>query len=372
MKHVLKSAFMLAVSAMALASCSMMEDDLPPCPQGLDIRFKYDYNLERADMFHDHVGGVMVYLYDSEGKFLKKVEEGNTSTSSPLRVTDYALHIDVEPGTYSYQVVAWQKPMADCLATAGAKFRIAEPQPGQGYEPLELTLDRTGQADADGRYLVENQGMPLDTLWRNLGEPRTVEVVKDIVTTDTVNLIRDTKHINVTLRDIEKPDDIDVADFDFKIYDKNGKILWNNDVDESSALTYTPYATWNTEDLVPPAETRCLAAADGDEQPEAPGRIAHADFMTSRLLWHDNGAKDAVLSVTNKTTGHEVIRVNLADLISRLRTSADRIYSRQEFLDRGYDYRLSFFLQGDRWKYVNVEISTLSWAKRVQLEELGN
>lgn len=31
--------------------------------------------------------------------------------------------------------------------------------------------------------------------------------------------------------------------------------------------------------------------------------------------------RDAILSVTNRTTGEEVIRVDLADFLSRLRTS---------------------------------------------------
>lgn len=93
--------------------------------------------------------------------------------------------------------------------------------------------------------------------------------------------------------------------------------------------------------------------------------------MTSRILYHDNAEDDAILSVTNRTTGAEVIRVDLADLLSRLRTSADIYrYTPQQFLDRGYDYRLSFFLQGDRWMYVNIEISVLSWSKRIQREQL--
>ena len=39
-----------------LASCNdLMHDDLPPCDMGVDLQFKYDYNVQRADMFNDHV-----------------------------------------------------------------------------------------------------------------------------------------------------------------------------------------------------------------------------------------------------------------------------------------------------------------------------
>ena len=100
--------------------------------------------------------------------------------------------------------------------------------------------------------------------------------------------------------------------------------------------------------------------------------MAHADFMTSRLVYHADAEKDAILSITHKQSGKEVIRVNLPDLLSRLRSAAEVYrYSPQEFLDRGYDYRLAFFLRGDKWEYVNVEISALSWAKRIQYEMVG-
>ena len=92
--------------------------------------------------------------------------------------------------------------------------------------------------------------------------------------------------------------------------------------------------------------------------------------MTSRLIYHADMSRDAILSVTNRTTGDEVIRVDLADFLSRLRTSADYRYSAQEFLDRGYDYKLTFFLQGGSWKYVSIEISVLGWSRRIQREDL--
>ena len=186
-----------------------------------------------------------------------------------------------------------------------------------------------------------------------------VEVRQDKVTPDTVSLVRNTKQISVSLREIDEPNSMDVANYEFRIYDKNSRLLWDNSVDESEAVIYTPYMTRNTEDR----------AIEGG----IIGRMAHADFMTSRLLYHSQAEKDAILSITNKKSGVEVIRVNLPDLLSRLRSAAEIYrYSPQEFLDRGYDYQLTFFLKGDKWKYVNVEISVLSWAKRIQYETIGD
>ena len=78
-----------------------------------------------------------------------------------------------------------------------------------------------------------------------------------------------------------------------------------------------------------------------------------------------------MLSIVNRNSGQEVIRVNLPDLLSRLRNSEEIYrYSAQEFLDRGYDYDLDFYLKGGNLSYINISISVLGWSKRIQFEEL--
>ena len=75
--------------------------------------------------------------------------------------------------------------------------------------------------------------------------------------------------------------------------------------------------------------------------------------------------------ITDKRNGNEIVRVNLPDMLSRLRSSEEIYrYSPQEFLDRGYDYQMDFFLKGGELAYVNIGISVLNWSVRVQFEEL--
>ncbi len=52
------SCTLFGLASLATASCSMMHEDLDDCPTGLYVRFIYDYNTQRADMFKDHVGHV--------------------------------------------------------------------------------------------------------------------------------------------------------------------------------------------------------------------------------------------------------------------------------------------------------------------------
>ena len=348
MKNKLAVLLQAALLAGGLTSCEYIHEDLEPCPSGLRLTFEYDYNLQRADMFADHVGSVTVYVFDDAGSFLFS----QTESGEALAKDGYEMNLELSPGQYSYVVSALQKPYEEALAE-GADFVRTEPSVGESMEQIvhELEYNKT-------TLMVENEGLPLDTLWHGMRvEP--IEVKLDKVTRDTVSLVRNTKQISVALREIDDPTRIDVANYDFRILDRNARLLWDNSVDESNAIIYTPYATRNSED-------RTKAGTE-----EGIGRMAHADFMTSRILYHDKAEDDAILSVTNKETGEEVIRVNLADMLSRLRTAADIYrYSPQEFLDRGYDYQLTFFLKGDTWEYVNVEISVLSWAKRIQYEHI--
>ena len=351
MKNKLTVLLQATLLAGGLVSCEYIHEDLEPCPPketGLDVRFRYDYNLQRADMFADHVGSVTVYVFDEGGHFLMK----QTESGKPLEADGYAMRIPLEPGRYQYLVEAFQKPYEEAIAGEGADFLRTEPTEGDSLSALTHRLEY----DEDG--LVAHAGLPLDTLWHGM-QTLPIEVFPDSVTCDTVSLVRNTKQISVALREVDEPENIDVADYDFRIIDRNGLLLWDNRVDETDQLTYTPFATRNTTDKA------------GSNNTEGIGKIAHADFMTSRLLYHESAADDAILSITNKRTGVEVIRVNLPDILSRLRTAADIYrYTPQEFLDRGYDYQLTFFLKGDRWEYVNVEISVLSWAKRIQYEHI--
>ena len=345
------------------ASCTMMHQDLDDCPVGLYLTFAYDYNLERADMFNDHVGSVTVYVYDSTGHYVTKQEEVNTETDAPLASATYRMHLDLPEGKYRLLAVANDKPYEETLEK-GANFVRDEPQAGDPMEDFSVRLE--GVEEREHYYRIDHQGEPLDALWmgRLLEEDgvtmKTVEVYDTKPTYDTVSLVRDTKRISVTLRELQDPAAIDIADFDLRIYDRNSHILWDNSLNEQDTVYYTPFAAWNTEGR--PAGTKA-------DETTATGRMAHAEFMTSRILYHERAEEDAVLSVVNRETGVEVIRVNLADLLSRMASStAD--YTPQEFLDRGYEYQLSFFLQGDRWRYAQLSISVLSWSMRIENVEL--
>lgn len=380
MKKCLASAAMLACVGL-LASCDMMEQSYEDCPSGLYVNFKYDYNLQRADMFNDHVGSVTLYIFDEAGKLVRTQEESNIGSSAPLASPTYAMHVTgLAPGKYRFLALAGQKPYSDMLETGRAKFIRSDMPAGSDMQDLEVQLDRT-PADKSGKfyemldslgidtegdfYNVENNGLPLDTLWHGmLTEP--VEVYPESsyrVSYATVPLVRDTKQITVSLRELDDPTKMDVNDYDFAIIDHNPHILWDNSLDEADAVVYRPFYTWNTYDRTPATDP------DGNVLDDV-GRIGHADFMTSRLIYHDDPADDGHLIITNNKTDVAVAHFNLPDILSQLRTSESIYrYDEQEFLDRGYEYQIDVFLRGGNLAYINISISVLGWSKRIQFVE---
>lgn len=365
---------LLAVPAVALtlASCSMMEEDLAGCPDGLDIHFKYDYNTQRADMFADHVGAVTVYVFDENNRFVTQRSAANAAGANPLKAHDFAIHFgsnELAPGRYRLLALAGQKEYGEMLAASGAKFRRTELQPGDDITRLQVRLDR-GEAAGDEPAPVENELVPLDTLWHGMNDhlvelrpDRTVDGVIAAVK-DTISLTRDTKQLNITLRQTVDDGDIRVEDYDVRIIDKNGLLLYDNTPDEADGrLLYTPYAAWQTD-------------ADDGHAPAAPGtaglQAAHYELFTSRLMHHgDDTGSDARLVITNRVNGEKVVDIDLPYYLAADRDAfSTHRYTPQEFLDREYRYNMSFFLVGGRWQYMILSVGILDYYVRYQNVDL--
>ena len=335
-----------------LCSChDLMHDDLPPCDMGVDLNFKYDYNIQRADMFNDHVGGLCVFVYDEQGKFVTRQDAYNESASQPLKDPNYAMRIDLQPGKYRFATFAFQKKYEETLTQTRAKQQIALPQQGDYIDRLHVRLDREA-----GK--IVNQSQPLDTLWQGLSND-LVEVKDLQVTHETISLVRDTKQLTISLHQLDEPANINADDFSYQITDANGDIHYDNSLLSDEEIAYTPYKTWNTEFTDPEGNVK--------------ERTAHAALMFSRLVLHPTSENDknAILSIWNKKTGKEVARINLADCLAQGRGAFEyQNYSAQEFLDREYDYKLDFFLKGGEWQYIQLGISILDWSKRIQRADL--
>lgn len=393
-------------AAMLAASCTMIQDSVDYCPTGLYVRFVYDYNTARADMFKDHVGHVRLYVYDEQGQKVAERSVSNTAASAPLADYGYALHLDpseLRPGRYRLQAVAMQRDWDAAAAADGARYRH-EVDVTHG-EAMRITLDHDPDViPGTQQHLVDHKGMPLDTLWHTLKvqshaptdgvapmpmqrtsrpysvyplDEQYVTVTDNMATYATISLVRDTKHLNITMRHLDFPDDVFHHDYEVTIVDDNATLLHDNALAPSDSLRYTPYAAWTSRFtdggvIVDPTVPRATSQAD-DDAPDGLRyqRTAHYNLMFNRLMYNDDAARSAMLQVRNLNSGKVVARINLPYMLAEGRAAYELYgYSPQEYLDREYDYHLNLFLKGESWAYCDIVVNVLSWSKRHQNEEL--
>lgn len=405
--HILTSTVILGMG-LAVSSCSMMTDDIEECPTGLFVRYVYDYNTMRADMFKDHVGHVTLYVYDEDGRKVTERSVSNIADDTPLSNYGYTMHFapsELAPGRYRLQAVGLQTDWDAAQNSGRAKYqRTSDHRQSEDYT---INLEHSEQPDpVHGRHTVDHRSLPLDTLWHTLkvmSTPPTasrkiptmhattapysvyplaeqyVTVEKGCATYATVSLIRDTKHLNITLRQMEDRADMDHSRYEVTIDDDNSLLAHDNSVVPNHPLRYTPFAGWTTRfgsngveyesgDLgaarMAGAKTETRAA---DEEDPTLERTAHFNIMYNRLMLNDNPEQNAILRIHNKETGVDVATINLPAILSQGRTAYEYTnYSPQEYLDREHDYHLDFILKGDKWVYCNVMIDLLSWSMRIQ------
>lgn len=408
--HKSACAALLGLSLTA-TSCSMMEDKVDECPTGLFVRYVYDYNIQRADMFSYHVGYVTLYVYDENGNKVTERSVSNDSQERPLAAYGYATHFnpdELAPGRYRLQAVAMQTDWDASMLTNRAKYRRTEGH--SSAEDFFITLEHSEQPDpSHGRHNVAHAGLPLDTLWHTLKvmstEPMATHAVPDLhetgrpfsvypiedqfvtieegrATYATVSLIRDTKHLNITLRQIDDPTAMQHADYDITIDDDNSLLGHDNSVVPNRPLRYTPFAAWTTRfsnsgveyesgDLQTAFRSGAHIASRAEGDADVTQRTAHYNVMYNRLIHHSDDTKCAILRIRNKQTGKEVAKINLPYILAEGRTAYQtQAYSPQEYLDREHEYHLEFLLKGDTWESCSVMIDVLSWSVRFQKSDL--
>ena len=95
-----------------------------------------------------------------------------------------------------------------------AKFVRTEPAVGDKMDKLEVNLDKVQR---NGYYIIDNHNLPLDTLWHGKTDA-LVEYSATRPNYTTVSLVRDTKKINVTLRELNDPTTMDVTAYSATIH----------------------------------------------------------------------------------------------------------------------------------------------------------
>lgn len=320
------AAFAIMGGLMMSASCDRLHEDLPPCPQGVRLRFVYDYNMEFANAFPSQVDCLTVLFYDNEGNYV--ATRTNTSDSD-LSDEDWRMTVDLEPGAYN--IIAYGG-----MECAESSFSFTDAPESVKMDQLQVQLNPS--------CLTAPVGTNLHPLFYGKVEVEVDE--SDLEYRDyTVYMMKDTNNLRVMLQQVSGGP-INEADFDFKVIDDNTLMAWNNDVIKTREVEYHPWSRGN---------------ASSGELPSGTGEVsvAYAEMSFPRLVTTNSPR----LVITRKGDGATVIDIPLNNYLLLMKSDVYSSMPAQEFLDRESRWKMLFFLQSGKWLDTVIEVN--DWTVRI-------
>lgn len=313
---------LLIAIAMMVASCSTVYDDLDGCPEGCNIRFKYDYNMKWADAFANEVDQVTLYVFDSNNKFVKSY----TGQGAALQSGDYTMSLDLQPGTYNLVAVA---------GATGESFAVSALSGSSSINDLNVNMvDATGDKELHPMW---------HGIYRNFKVTGTYQ-------SDVVSLIKDTNKLRVVLQQVNNGA-MSADQFSMSVNDDNTSFAFDNSViAKGSDIVYTPYMSGS----------QSVDNGDGTS-----GNIVYSQFGLSRLM----SSSKSRLTIKNSATDDKIIDIPLINYLLLTEMEGHDITA-QEYLDRQDEYSLVFFLD-DNLRWLNVQIIVNGWTIRLNNGDLN-
>ena len=324
------------LTGVALSGCSIIEDDLEPCPAGLQLQFVFDYNLLQADAFASQVKSVNVWAFDkSSGACVWSGSESGDALARP----GYIMVTPLPEGTYDFVVWGGLHDNAD--------FELATYAPVSKQE-LEVKLKTSS---SDGLNISSSH---FKGLFHGYIQDVNYEVDPQApsVRTVTVPLIKDTNDIAVMLQNINGHS-LNADDFTVKFSYADSWLAWDNSVMSASPLvTYTPWSSLYGQTTVTPLSK----AGDEDDDNVARTTLLY-EISVSRLIKGGDAYLDVIRNDDNKT----IIHVPLIEFFLLEKGNRYNQFGEQEYLDRRDDYSALFFLNDQSDWYVAGGIYINNW-----------
>ncbi len=328
---ILKSALVgtafAAVSAIAgLSSCNAIYDDLDECPQGLRLRFVYDYNMEFANAFPSQVDCLTLLIYNEEGRYVAT----RTASRPGLENENYRMTIDLPEGKYHLLAYGGM----DCTQSS---FHFVE-------TPADGTLMQNVEVEMNSGYVDVSKGRELHPLFYGSLDA-AVEATDTEYREETVPMMKDTNNLRILLQHLDGSP-VDSELFDFKLTDDNTLMNYLNAPVPTSMSVYAPWVTGSASAGLNP---------DGSE-----AILAYAEFSFARLVTSNSPR----LLVTLRADGSEVINIPLINYLALLKSDHYNKMSTQEYLDRESRWSMIFFL-GENNVWIRTHIVINDWIVRI-------
>lgn len=322
----------LLCTFMSYMFSSCIKDDLENC--GLEVQFRYTYNMKNANGFASEVQHVRVWVFDAGGKFISQHwEEGDHL------LNDFKLHIPSLP-TGEYTLVAWAHSLKE--KDEYADFEFPDLKPGATIDDLTARLKRKNNT-------CQNQ---LNSLLNG--------TLKTTVTTGsqtlTVDMMKCTNTIRIILMPYRAGQKLNDQDYEFIIEGKNGWLSYDASQYKEDPLTYRPYY----KETLDADQTKTLTTKDG----EGIDNAVVAELNTSRMLYDTNPR----LIIKRKNTPKEVMNINLTWFLSLQAIGEHKSeWDNQEYLDRQDEYAMTFFVDEGTWMQTRILVN--GWV--LSLEDIG-
>lgn len=350
-QSLLLGAIMLIVpAAVGLSACdNIIYDSLDPCPEGVRLRFVYDYNMEFANAF-SQVHCLTVLIYNADGSY----RETRTVTDQNL-LSDENWRLDIDLPEGDYKIIAYGG-----IACSESSYHFVEtPKQGSLLNSLQVELDEDIRNKSTGTNLhklfwgttLDQKGPGRDT---DFSKTIDVKVSKSGNAYDeyTVFMMRDTNNLRVVMAELNG-DPVSGEDFNFTVIDDNTLMGWNNEVIPTAPFSYKAFVS---------GQGSMGVLSDGKEW-----NVAFAEMSFGRL----DITQSPRLLITRASDDSEVVNIPLYYYFLMMKPDEYRTMPDQEFLDREHQWNMTFFLD-EHWKWITVKIEVGDWVVRVNNPQLHN
>ena len=288
---------MAAGAAVLFSSCVRDGEEL--C--GSYVRFVYDYNMEREDLFGLQASKIDLFLFDAAGSYIGKVSDERSAGTFPQ---GYRMRLP-EGLPQAVQFVAWLGLYEDQCEAASLTPGVST------IDDLNVSL----KVRPENRWNTELKpvwyGKPL------AGQSPAIQYANEVT---VISLVKDTKTFRLLLKPAADGAAADVNDYRFVIESRNGSYDSGNNPADDVLWHYEPFYTANGE----------------------AGIVAHLNTLR---LFKD---RENRLVITHKPSGTPVVEMDLNAYINTLRLEHHSgITDLQEYMDRESDHDWIIYRAGN-------------------------